>query len=82
MFIYRWYSECGLEELGLSREKLLLGYFVAAASIFEPERSQERFAWVKTSALIEAIKSNYHDQQQRKDFVHEFNNTTTSLNER
>ncbi|KAI4323263.1 hypothetical protein L6164_022883 [Bauhinia variegata] len=44
--LYRWYSESGLEQFGLSREKILLVYFLAAASIFEPERSQER--WLNT----------------------------------
>lgn len=53
----RWYGERGLGELGLSQEDLLQAYYLAAASIFEPERSQERLAWVKTTALMETIKS-------------------------
>ncbi|XP_028799677.1 copal-8-ol diphosphate hydratase, chloroplastic [Neltuma alba] len=81
--IQEWHSECGLEELGLSRERLLVGYFLAAANIFEPERSQERLAWVKTLALTEAISSKYQDQDERKAFVYEFNNSsTTSLYQR
>ena len=75
----RWHSKCGLEELGLSRERLLVVYFLAAANIFEPDRSQERLAWVKTLALLETITSKYHDQKQRKAFVYEFNKSTTSL---
>ncbi|XP_054814945.1 ent-copalyl diphosphate synthase 1-like isoform X2 [Prosopis cineraria] len=80
--IQKWHSECGLEELGLSRERLLLLYFLAAASIFEPERSKERLAWFKTSALMETIKSNYCDPQQRKAFVQEFSFSSNSLNGR
>lgn len=70
---------CGLEELGLSRERLLVVYFLAAANIFEPDRSQERLAWVKTLALLETITSKYHDQEQRKAFEYEFNKSSTSL---
>lgn len=42
---------------------------MAAATIFEPERSKERLAWAKTSALIDTIKSNFGDQT--ADFVRE-----------
>ncbi|KAK4267997.1 hypothetical protein QN277_024706 [Acacia crassicarpa] len=80
--IQEWHSEWGLESLGLSKERLLLAYFLAAANIFEPERSQERLAWVKTSALIHTLRTTYQDQNQRKAFVHEFNDSSTSLNER
>ncbi|XP_054816752.1 ent-copalyl diphosphate synthase 5-like [Prosopis cineraria] len=80
--IQEWYSEWGLESLGLSKERLLLAYFLAVANIFEPERSQERLAWVKTSALIHTVTSTYHDQCQRKAFVHDFNDVGSSLNER
>ncbi|XP_028799641.1 ent-copalyl diphosphate synthase, chloroplastic-like [Neltuma alba] len=80
--IQQWYSECGLEMFGLSKERLLLAYFLATANIFEPERSQERLAWVKTSALIHTLRYTYPDQHQREAFVHEFNNSSTSLNER
>ncbi|XP_054816671.1 ent-copalyl diphosphate synthase 5-like [Prosopis cineraria] len=77
--VQKWHSECGLGELGLSRDKLLVDYFLAAANIFEPERSQERLTWVKTLALVETITSKYHDQDQRKAFVSEFYNTSSSL---
>lgn len=75
----RWYSECRLEEFGLSRKSLLFAYFLAAASIFEPERSQERLAWAKTSALLRTITSYVKDQLMRKAFVSHFIN---SINER
>ncbi|XP_042518269.1 ent-copalyl diphosphate synthase 1-like [Macadamia integrifolia] len=53
----KWYRECNIGELGLGRRELLLAYFVAAASIFEPERANERLAWAKTAVLIEAVRS-------------------------
>ncbi|KAI9113033.1 hypothetical protein K1719_015965 [Acacia pycnantha] len=77
--IQEWHSKCGLEDLGFSRERLLVVYFLAAANIFEPDRSQERLAWVKTLALLETITSKYHDQEQRNAFVYEFNKSSTSL---
>ncbi|XP_028799729.1 ent-copalyl diphosphate synthase, chloroplastic-like [Neltuma alba] len=80
--IQEWCSECGLEMFDLSKERLLLAYFLATANIFEPERSQERLAWVKTSALIHTLRSTYHDHDQRKAFAYEFNNISGSLTER
>ncbi|OMO96735.1 hypothetical protein CCACVL1_04803 [Corchorus capsularis] len=38
----KWYLEMNLGDFGVTRRSLLLTYFIAAASIFEPERSQER----------------------------------------
>ncbi|KAI9080381.1 hypothetical protein K1719_037775 [Acacia pycnantha] len=70
--IQKWHSQCGLEEFGLSRKELLFAYFLAAASIFEPERSQERLAWAKTSALLHTITSSVKDQPMRKAFVNHF----------
>jgi ent-copalyl diphosphate synthase len=62
-----------LGEFGLSKRDLLLSYFLAAASIFELERSHERLAWAKTTALLGTIKSNASDEDLRKDFVKKFN---------
>ncbi|KAJ7977390.1 Copalyl diphosphate synthase [Quillaja saponaria] len=53
--IQMWYSEAKLENYGLSIEELQFAYYLAAACIFEPERSLERFAWAKNSALIHTI---------------------------
>ncbi|KAL5055432.1 hypothetical protein RYX36_036114 [Vicia faba] len=55
--IQRWYLESDLEGCGLSKKNLLYAYFVAAANIFEPERSLERLAWAKTAALLRTLKS-------------------------
>ncbi|PPS13374.1 hypothetical protein GOBAR_AA07199 [Gossypium barbadense] len=75
----QWYSEMGLGDFGMSRRSLLLSYFMAAASIFEPERSQERLAWAKTAFLVETIASSFHngipkpsDYELRKRFVQVF----------
>ncbi|KAF7818328.1 ent-copalyl diphosphate synthase, chloroplastic [Senna tora] len=72
--IQEWYSECRLGEFGLSRRSLLLAYFVAASSIYEPERFLERLAWAKTVALLEAITTYAGDEETRNAFVHKFNN--------
>ncbi|KAK2359467.1 ent-copalyl diphosphate synthase, chloroplastic [Trifolium repens] len=71
--IQKWYSESRLGEFGLSKRDLLLAYFLAAASIFEPERSHERLAWAKTTALLGTITSYASDEHLRKDFVKKFN---------
>ncbi|XP_059437236.1 ent-copalyl diphosphate synthase 1-like isoform X4 [Corylus avellana] len=72
--IQKWYSDCNLGDFGLSRKTLLFAYFLAAASIFEPERSNERLAWVKTTALVEAISSYFDEEEMRRAFLHEFKN--------
>ncbi|KAK7336757.1 hypothetical protein VNO77_17304 [Canavalia gladiata] len=71
--IQKWYSESRLGEFGMNRRTLLLAYFLAAASIFEPEKSHVRLAWAKTTALIETITSYVSDAEMRKNFVKKFN---------
>ncbi|KAJ7950499.1 Copalyl diphosphate synthase [Quillaja saponaria] len=73
-----WYQELNLAEFGLSKENLLLAYFLAAASIFESNRSPERFAWTKTRVLIEAIRYNLDTEESRRAFEQEFNNSITT----
>ncbi|KAH6826066.1 Terpenoid cyclases/Protein prenyltransferases superfamily protein [Perilla frutescens var. hirtella] len=74
--IQKWYRSCNLGEFGLSERKAVEVYHVAAASVFEPEKSQERLAWVKTAILMETITSHFDLQQlsrdQRRAFVNEF----------
>ncbi|KAL3517580.1 hypothetical protein ACH5RR_020169 [Cinchona calisaya] len=80
--IQKWHKECGLGEYGLSERSLLMSYYLAAASIFEPERSKERLAWAKTRALIHTIYSylsseqmvGYHNGTFLFDFQHHCNN--------
>ncbi|KAI9119301.1 hypothetical protein K1719_009976 [Acacia pycnantha] len=71
--IQQWYSECRLGDFGLNRRSLLIAYFVAACSIFEPERSPERIAWAKTVALLETITTYVSDEEMRNAFVEKFN---------
>ncbi|XP_018506103.2 ent-copalyl diphosphate synthase 1-like [Pyrus x bretschneideri] len=81
--IQKWYAECKLENYGLSRRSLLMAYFVAAASIFEPERAKERLAWAKTASLIETIGSHFKEgTSQRKAFVHEFKTRKVNTNKK
>ncbi|XP_060962863.1 ent-copalyl diphosphate synthase 1 isoform X2 [Cannabis sativa] len=61
--LLKWYRDCKLENYGVSRRNLLLAYFLSAASIFEPERADERLAWAKTAALMQAIQSHFDDQK-------------------
>ncbi|KAL5135031.1 Ent-copalyl diphosphate synthase, chloroplastic [Glycine soja] len=70
--IQKWYSESRLEEFGMNRRTLLLAYFVAAASIFEPEKSRVRLAWAQTSVLLETITSYVSDAEMRKAFMKKF----------
>ncbi|KAG7970545.1 hypothetical protein I3843_07G089500 [Carya illinoinensis] len=72
--IQKWYSECNLGDFGVSRRTTLFVYFLAAASIFEPERSKERLAWAKTTALVEAIACHFREKEMRTAFLHEFRN--------
>ncbi|XP_012568797.1 ent-copalyl diphosphate synthase, chloroplastic-like isoform X1 [Cicer arietinum] len=70
--LYRWYLESRLGEYRLSKRGLLLAYFLAAANIFEPEKSHQRLAWAKTKVLLETIKSYISDANLRNDFVKSF----------
>ncbi|KAJ4727466.1 Copalyl diphosphate synthase [Melia azedarach] len=70
----KWYEQCKLENYGTSRRSLLLAYYVASASIYEPERWQERIAWAKTAVLMETISSYFDSCEQRRAFVNEFTN--------
>lgn len=71
--IQRWYMESELEGFGLNKKSLLISYYVAAASIFEPERSLERLAWAKTTALLQILESNFKDDETKSAFVDQFN---------
>lgn len=55
----RWYVKCNLREYGVSRRSVLRTYFVAASSIFEPDRSSERLAWARTAVLMEAVSTHF-----------------------
>ncbi|KVH94375.1 Terpene synthase, metal-binding domain-containing protein [Cynara cardunculus var. scolymus] len=80
----QWYADFNIGRFGMSNiTSLLVAYYLAAASVFEPERSKERIAWAKTTTLVDAISSFFDSQQlsneHRRDFVNEFRNTPSSL---
>ncbi|XP_050366304.1 ent-copalyl diphosphate synthase 1-like isoform X2 [Argentina anserina] len=75
--LQKWYGEWKLGDYGLSKKSLLTAYFVAAASIFEPERANERLAWAKMASLVDTIESYFKGEpshQDKKAFVDEFKN--------
>ncbi|KAK1427263.1 hypothetical protein QVD17_15946 [Tagetes erecta] len=53
--LYRWYGHLKLGES--LNTKVLWSYHEAAASIFEPERRNERVAWAKTMVILDIINS-------------------------
>ncbi|KAK8948913.1 hypothetical protein KSP39_PZI005110 [Platanthera zijinensis] len=58
--IQRWYKKCRLTEYGMVKEEMLKTYFLAASSIFEPDRAAERINWARTAMLAEAIIISSH----------------------
>ncbi|XP_075482775.1 ent-copalyl diphosphate synthase 1-like [Primulina tabacum] len=74
--IKKWYRDSSLGEFGLSERSLILSYFIAAASIFEPENSVVRLAWAKTALLMETTVSHFSGRQfsedQKRSFIDEF----------
>ncbi|XP_019053166.1 PREDICTED: ent-copalyl diphosphate synthase, chloroplastic [Nelumbo nucifera] len=76
----KWYTEYNLGEFGVSRETLVQAYFVAAASIFEPERWTERLAWARTGVLVKAVCFYLEKQadQEWRDFVDAFNSSSNN----
>ncbi|KAI3762755.1 hypothetical protein L1987_53196 [Smallanthus sonchifolius] len=53
--IQEWYGHLNIEES--LNTKVLWSYYEAAASIFEPERCNERVAWAKTTVMLNIINS-------------------------
>ncbi|KAH6796576.1 hypothetical protein C2S52_021130 [Perilla frutescens var. hirtella] len=70
--IQKWYRDNNLGEFGLSERSLLLAFYIAASSAFEPEKSRERLAWAKTAVLVETIASQQLPHEQKCEFVDEF----------
>ncbi|KAK4376276.1 hypothetical protein RND71_006953 [Anisodus tanguticus] len=77
--LYRWYNECGIGEFGVSERSLLLTYYLASASIFEPEKSKERMVWVKTAALMDCVTCYFGRTQHKTAFIHEFTRSRSTL---
>uniref|UniRef100_A0A161Y3E2 ent-kaurene synthase n=1 Tax=Daucus carota subsp. sativus TaxID=79200 RepID=A0A161Y3E2_DAUCS len=78
-----WCANSNLEKFGLSETSLLLSYYLAASSLYEPESSNLRFAWAKTEALIETIRLYFGNiessAEQREAFVQDYMKTTENL---
>ncbi|RCV06933.1 hypothetical protein SETIT_1G203600v2 [Setaria italica] len=55
--LQRWCDKNNLEMYGVTSERALRAYFLAAANIFEPERAAERLGWAQTAVLAEAVTS-------------------------
>ncbi|PSS14615.1 Ent-copalyl diphosphate synthase [Actinidia chinensis var. chinensis] len=81
--IQKWYTKHNLEEFGMTQRNMLLAYYLAATSIFEPEKSKERLAWTKTAILLETIvsylKKEGNSMKQRRQFLYEFRNSSSHL---
>ncbi|KAJ8559313.1 hypothetical protein K7X08_003371 [Anisodus acutangulus] len=77
--ILKWYKECGIGEFGVSERSLLLTYYLASASIFEPEKSKERMVWVKTAALMDCVTCYFGRTQHKTAFIHEFTRSRSTL---
>ncbi|KAI3962954.1 hypothetical protein MKW92_043001 [Papaver armeniacum] len=73
--VQKWYTECNLEMFMVDKKELLQAYFLAAACIFEPERSKMRLAWTKSAVLIKAVSLHFEgisSEHQRLAFIQEF----------
>lgn len=57
IYVSRWYHRSSVSEFGISKKELLRAYFLAAATIFEPDRTQERLVWAKTQIVSKMITS-------------------------
>lgn len=56
----------------MSERSLLLAYYIAASTTFEPEKSSERLAWAITTILVETIASQKLTDELKREFVDEF----------
>nr|AEZ55684.1 copalyl diphosphate synthase 2 [Salvia miltiorrhiza] len=70
IYMQEWYHRSSVGEFGITKKDLLRAYFLASATVFEPERTQERLVWAKTQLVSKMIAS----------FVG--NETTLSLDQR
>nr|XP_027079925.1 copal-8-ol diphosphate hydratase, chloroplastic-like isoform X1 [Coffea arabica] len=78
----QWWAESNLPEFGISIENLLDAYFLAAASLYEPERSIERLAWAKSTVIAQSLTI-YFDEvatstEQRNRFIAGFKGNSFS----
>ncbi|KAI3806002.1 hypothetical protein L1987_21891 [Smallanthus sonchifolius] len=79
----QWYVDFSIEQFKTrNATSLLVSYYLAAASIFEPERCNERIVWAKTTVLVDTIssffESSHLSKEDRVAFVDEFRNKSSS----
>lgn len=77
-YMQGWYENRNVEEFGISRKNLVVAYFLAAATIFEPERAKERIVWAKTELISRMIKKFFIEEpmcsmEQLKEFRNSIN---------
>nr|A0A2K9RG07.1 RecName: Full=Kolavenyl diphosphate synthase TPS5, chloroplastic; AltName: Full=Terpene synthase 5; Short=VacTPS5; Flags: Precursor [Vitex agnus-castus]AUT77124.1 kolavenyl diphosphate synthase [Vitex agnus-castus] len=77
--IRRWYKDCSVGEFRLAERSLLRAYYIAASTVFEPERSGERLAWAKTAILLETILSQKLHSEEKHTVVDEFKHGSISI---
>nr|AKP96363.1 putative labda-7,13E-dienyl diphosphate synthase [Grindelia integrifolia] len=75
-YIQKWFLDLKIEESINTRT--LWSYYQAAASIFHPERYNERLAWAKTNVLVDTITTFFSKQQMSKDDIQGFVNQLTN----
>nr|UXG91343.1 (+)-CPP synthase [Callicarpa americana] len=84
IYMQEWYESSNVQEFGISRKELLLAYFLAAASIFEPERTKERIMWAKSQIVSRMITSFFNKEttialEKKSALLTEFNNNINGL---
>nr|UVC58041.1 CPS11 protein [Isodon rubescens] len=65
-YMQGWYENLNGEEFGISRKDLLVAYFLAAATIFEPERAKERIVWAKSQLISRMIRTLFTSMEKKK----------------
>ncbi|KAL0401010.1 UNVERIFIED_CONTAM: Peregrinol diphosphate synthase TPS1, chloroplastic [Sesamum latifolium] len=75
-----WYENSNLQELGITQKDVLVAYFLATASAFEPERSKERNAWTKSRIISKIITSYFNREttssEEKAAFLAEFRDSS------
>ncbi len=59
-YLCRWNAKCNFEELKFARQKSVECYFLAAATMFEPEMAQARLVFARC-AVLATIIDDYFD---------------------
>nr|XP_043617171.1 (-)-kolavenyl diphosphate synthase TPS28, chloroplastic-like [Erigeron canadensis] len=75
-YLQKWFLDLKIEESLNTRA--LWSYYLAAASIFQTERYNERLAWAKTNVLVDTITSFFSRHQLSNDDIRGFVNELTS----